>query len=306
MGRMVVVLLSVFAAVTVFATVRNDASSEPYSQVVDNSDEDRFAASRSWQTSESGAGIVGDDYRVVRPSEKGAHALFEVAIPSDGKYAVYVRWPKVRGLNNKVGVGVETAYGTKWTEVNQRRDGGTWVRIGEFEMRRDEKFPVRISHKTEGKGIVVADAVKVEKISSYERPSAGSAPPPEEGASGSGSRVVEEARRYIGTRYVLGGPEACDPYNEMDCTCLTTTVFEKFGQRLPDGPAEQLEYGTPVSREDLRPGDVVFHKEDGRTITHVSIYAGDGKVVHASGYFGEVIESEMDYIRGYYAARRLV
>lgn len=302
MSRIAVVLLAFLAAATVFATARQEASSAPYSEVVDNSDGDRFAASRSWQTSETGAGVNGEDYRVVRPSKKGGHALFEVPVPSDGKYAVYARWPKVRGLNDKVGVGVETAYGTKWTRVNQRKDGGKWVRIGEFEMRKDEKFPVRISHNTEGKGIVAADAVKVEKISSYEkRPPAADAP-----SAGGGPAVVEEARKYLGTRYVLGGPEACDPYDEMDCTCLTTTVFEKFGARLPDGPADQLEYGTPVAREDLRPGDVVFHKEDGRTITHVSIYAGDGKVVHASSYFGEVVESEMEYIRGFYAARRLV
>ncbi len=309
MRRVAVVCMAVLAAFVTFAAVRQDASSETYSQVVDNSDEGRFAASKSWKVSDSGGGINGGDYLFARPAKKGAHALFEVEIPTDGEYAVYVRWPKVRGLNDKVGVGVETPYGTEWTEVNQRKDGGSWVRIGEFEMRRDEKFPVRISHNTKGKGKVAADAVKVEKISSYENPAGtGSFAPPEETrkSAAAGSRVVAEARKYMGTPYVLGGPEACEPYESMDCTCLTTTVFGEFGERLPDGPAQQMSYGTPVSREDLRPGDVIFHSEDGRTITHVSIYSGNGRIVHASSYFGEVVESEMEYIRGYAGARRLV
>ena len=309
MRRIAVMFVAVLAAFAAFAAIRQDASSETYSQVVDNSDEERFAASRSWKGVDSGKGVNGDDYLLARPAKKGAHALFEVAIPTDGKYAVYVRWPKARGLNDKVGVGVETAYGTEWTRVNQRKDGGVWVRIGEFEMRRDEKFPVRISHNTKGKGKIAADAVKVEKISSYEAPArTESFAPPEEtqDTGATGSPVVEEARKYMGTRYVLGGSDACEPYEAMDCTCLTTTVFEKFGERLPDGPAQQMQYGTAVDIEDLRPGDVAFHKQDGQTITHVSIYSGDRKVIHASGYFGEVVESEMEYIRGYAGARRLV
>ena len=309
MRRIAVVFLAMFVAFAVFAAVRQDASSETYSQVVDNSDEERFAASKSWKRTDSGKGVNGDDYLFARPAKKGAHALFEVAIPTDGEYAVYVRWPKARGLNDKVDVGVETSYGTRWTEVNQRKDGGSWVRIGEFEMRRDEKFPVRISNNTKGKGKIAADAVKVEKISSYEAPAPQTesfAPSEETRDTGAGSQVVAEARKYMGTRYVLGGSEACSPYEAMDCTCLTTTVFGKFGEQLPDGPAQQMQYGTEVSRENLRPGDIVFFKEDGQTITHVSIYSGNGKIVHASSYFGEVVESEMEYIRGYAGARRLV
>lgn len=307
-----VMCMAVLAAFTVFATVRQDAISETYSQVVDNSDEERFATSKSWKKGDSGKGINGDDYLVARPAKKGAHALFEVAVPSDGEYAVYARWPKVRGLNDSVPVGVETAYGTKWSTVDQSKDGGLWVRLGEFEMRKDEKFPVRISHNTEGNGNVAADAVKIEKISSYEEPPADRADrvAPSEGTratSAIGSRVVIEARKYIGTRYLLGGPDVCKPYKTMDCTCLTKTVFDKISsKRLPDVPAQQLRYGTAVSKANLRPGDVVFHKEDGASITHVSIYSGNGKIVHASSYFGEVVESEMKYLRGYYTARRIV
>ena len=312
--RVVAVCMAVLAAFAVFGVVRKDASSETYSQVVDNSDEESFASSRSWRKSDSGKGISGEDFRFAQPAKKGAHALFEVPIPSDGEYAVYVRWPEVRGLNDRVPVGVETAYGTKWVEVDQSRDGGLWVRIGEFEMRRDEEFPIRISHSTKGRGYVAADAVKVEKVSSYEEPR--SAPgtsrgvaPSERAASATGASLVEEARKYMGTRYLLGGLDACKPYSTMDCSCLTRTVVDtKLNKTLPDDPATQFSYGAEVSEANLRPGDLVFFDETSRVpgIDHAGIYSGNGKIIHASNYFGEVVESEMEYIRGYAGARRLV
>lgn len=319
MRRIVVMCAAVLAAFAVFAAVRQDASSETYSQVVDNSDEERFASSKSWKKSDSGKGISGEDYRFARPAKRGAHALFKVAIPADGEYAVYARWPEVRGLNDSVAVGVETAYGTKWTEVNQRKDGGLWVRIGEFEMRKDEKFPVRISHDTEGKGNVAADAVKVEMVTSYEGPNAnarsGSATSSEEmrTASATGASVVRAARKYIGTPYgpkPHGGSLAyCRPYKLMDCSCLTrVAVYNSLRKTLPDDPTAQYRYGRYVAKASLRPGDLVFHKEAGasRPITSVGVYSGNGKFIHASTYFGKVVESEMKYIRGYYGARRLV
>jgi cell wall-associated NlpC family hydrolase len=51
----------------------------------------------------------------------------------------------------------------------------------------------------------------------------------------------------------------------------------------------------------------VFFKEGRRKrgITHVGIYSGRGKLVHASAYFGKVVESKMRYIKGYSGAKRL-
>jgi cell wall-associated NlpC family hydrolase len=60
-----------------------------------------------------------------------------------------------------------------------------------------------------------------------------------------------------------------------------------------------------VSKSNLRPGDEVFFKEGGGSrITHVGIYSGNGYIVHASSYFGKVVESKMRYIRGYSGAKR--
>ncbi|QIN80394.1 hypothetical protein GBA65_19840 [Rubrobacter marinus] len=322
MRRIAVVCMAVLAAFAVFATVRQDAVSETYSQVVDNSDKGRFAASKSWKKSDSGKGINGDDYLFAAPAKKGAHALFEVAIPNNGLYAVYVRWPEVRGLNDRAPVGVETPYGTKWTEVDQRKDGGKWVRIGEFEMRKDEKFPIRISHDTKGKGNVAADAVKVEKVSSYEQPAAinstGSAAP-SEGTRTTSATGADVARKAIsmaaafkksGVKYRWG---TCTS-TLMSCTCFTKKVYANFGITLPMDELGQSRYGRPISKSALRAGDLVYFKENGLSgpITHVGVYVGRNSstgqqmISHMNSYWGTTVTSEMRYIRGYAGARRLV
>ena len=312
--RLVVILLSVFAAATVGVSGWEPAEGATYEQVVDNSDKGRFAASGSWKKSDSGEAINGDDYRFALPSEEAANALFKVKIPADGEYAVYARWPEVPGLNDSARVGVETAYGMQWTKVDQRRDGGRWVRIGRFELREGNDYSVEISRDTDGEGNVVADAVKVSTISSYEGKSP-SGPPNEETAAGASAEqrtanadsadpaVVKKAKTFLGKRYRY----ATCTSTLMSCTCLTKKSFASFGYNLPMTEEGQVRYGRPVSRAELRPGDLVYFREGGGSdITHVGIYSKPGYIVHASGYFGKVVESQMQCIRGYAGARRLV
>ena len=318
--RLVVVLLSVFAAVAVGVSAWDEAEGATYEQVVDNSDKGRFASSGSWKKSDSGETINGNDYRFGLPAKKSAHALFKVQIPADGEYAIYARWPEVPGLNDSARVGVETAYGTQWTEVDQRRDGGSWVRIGRFELREGDDYIVKISRDTDGKGNVVADAVKVSTISSYEdeppsEPPAEEAASPEESTAsasaerrmtsvtGAGSAVVKRAKTFLDMKYRY----ATCTTTLVSCTCLIKKSFAPFGYDLPMTEEGQVRYGRPVSKAELRPGDLVYFRENGGSnITHVSIYSKSGYIVHASRYFGKVVESQMKYIYGYAGARRLV
>jgi len=117
--------------------------------------------------------------------------------------------------------------------------------------------------------------------------------------------VVRVARRYIGTKYKYG---ACTD-KAMSCTCLTKTVFRKFGHKLPMSESGQWNYdrGRKVAKSGLRPGDIVFFKERGqkKPITHVGIYSGSGNLIHASAYWGKVVERPMKYVDGYYGAKRL-
>jgi cell wall-associated NlpC family hydrolase len=122
---------------------------------------------------------------------------------------------------------------------------------------------------------------------------------------GSGKAAVRTARRYIGTKYGYG---TCTG-SRMSCTCLVKKVFARFGHKLPMSEGGQWKHrpSRKVPKSKLRPGDIVFFKEGGRKrgITHNGIYSGKGNLVHASAYFGKVVESKMSYIKGYSGAKRL-
>ncbi|QIN84121.1 hypothetical protein GBA63_16810 [Rubrobacter tropicus] len=137
--------------------------------------------------------------------------------------------------------------------------------------------------------------------------SASAAPVGGGGASGSGTSVIAEGQQYLGTPYVLGGTESCVPYEMMDCSCFTMTVYSAFGIALPDSPGGQMGYGTPVSGAPMA-GDLLFWSEDGSGyITHVGIAMGDGTAIHASTYTGNVTQgTPISSIPGYAGARRLL
>ena len=121
----------------------------------------------------------------------------------------------------------------------------------------------------------------------------------------SGNAVVRAARRHIGTRYRY----ATCSRSRMSCTCLTKKTWARFGHKLSMSEGGQWKYGRArsVAKSRLRPGDIVFFKEAGRRrgITHVGLYSGRGNLVHASAYFGKVVESKMRYVKGYSGAKRL-
>jgi cell wall-associated NlpC family hydrolase len=119
--------------------------------------------------------------------------------------------------------------------------------------------------------------------------------------------IVRVARWHIGTPYRPSPPGPCRAYQSEDCACTTKLVFKKFGERLPDNPVRQWRKGKTIKKSNVRPGDLVFFKEAGRNrpITHVGIYSGHGNLIHASNFFGKVVESKMKYMRGYYGAKRI-
>ena len=105
----------------------------------------------------------------------------------------------------------------------------------------------------------------------------------------SGQAVVEDAQSYIGSPYGWG----------MDCSGFTSMVFADLGVYLPDSPDAQYAYGVPSN---AKAGDLVFLDESGYGISHVGIATGYGTVIHASTYYGAVVETSMDYIPGYVGA----
>ena len=115
--------------------------------------------------------------------------------------------------------------------------------------------------------------------------------PSEVSAQTTGQAVVEEAYGWIGTPYGAYG---------ADCSGLTSMVFAEFGVYLPDDPAAQYYSGVPYYGE---AGALVFFNEHGYGISHVGIATGYWTVIHASTYYGAVVETPISVIPGYAGSR---
>ena len=285
----------------------------PYSQVIDNSTPHRFKAP-GWITGSSKPDSYHKDYRLASPSKGVKPARYKIEIPATDTYSVYAWWPAKRNNNAEARFGIRTTSGVRWAKVNQRREGGLWVKLGEYRMEAGDRYAVRVPATSRREGHIVADGVAVVRGVLSARPERSYEKAADEGAPHAGStsavkgeRIVEVARSHMGTSYRLSPPAPCQAFSSEDCSCHTSLVLEKVGIQLPDSPSTQWHYGRSVPRDKLQPGDLVFFKEEGPSypITHVGIYAGRGYLIHASSYYGKVVESEMRYIKGYYGAKRL-
>jgi peptidoglycan DL-endopeptidase CwlO len=116
-------------------------------------------------------------------------------------------------------------------------------------------------------------------------PPVGSPPPSHSGG------VVGIAMRYLGTPYVWGGASP----SGFDCSGFVMYVFAQVGISLPHSSYAQYGYGSPVSRSQLAPGDLVFF--DG--LGHVGIYIGGGSFIHAP-HTGDVVK--ISSLSGWYAS----
>lgn len=121
------------------------------------------------------------------------------------------------------------------------------------------------------------------------------------------SSVALQALAHLGTPYRVGG---LSPQTGFDCSGLVTYVYrEGAGLALPRNTFELSLLGQPVERGALRPGDLVFYNTQRRENSHVGIYLGEDRFIHAPTSGGEVrVESlRADYwMRRYNGARRVI
>ncbi|HET7773181.1 MAG TPA: C40 family peptidase [Burkholderiaceae bacterium] len=112
------------------------------------------------------------------------------------------------------------------------------------------------------------------------------------GAAGLASDLVMNAMGLLGVRYRMGGNDAD---SGLDCSGLVRLVFQQtFGLVLPRRSADISQLGEKVDRKELRPGDLVFFNTLRRAYSHVGIYVGDGKFLHAPSSGGEVRVESMN------------
>lgn len=106
--------------------------------------------------------------------------------------------------------------------------------------------------------------------------------------------AIQIAIQQIGTPYKLGGAA---PHQGFDCSGLIQYAYQKVGLNVPRITREQSRFFSSTSRP--QPGDIVFFKINGRTVSHAGIYLGNNKMVHAprSGKNVEITSIDQPYWR---------
>lgn len=126
------------------------------------------------------------------------------------------------------------------------------------------------------------------------------------GTTGQAARkILNFAASFLGTGYVYGGSEP----RGFDCSGFVRYVFRTAGFDLPHNAADQADFGVPVEKAALQPGDLVFFSYYGsKGINHVGIYAGNDQFIHASSHGGVKYSSlnKQYYRENYRGARRLL
>ena len=93
-----------------------------------------------------------------------------------------------------------------------------------------------------------------------------------------GEDISQEAQSYIGLKYAWGGTSL---KRGADCSGFVQAVYKKLGIASPRTVAELRHAGKQVTLRTMQPGDMVFFETIGDRISHVGIYIGHGKMVHA-------------------------
>lgn len=123
--------------------------------------------------------------------------------------------------------------------------------------------------------------------------------------SAAGLAASKTARQYIGVPYVYGGrtPQG------FDCSGLTAYVFQRHGVKIPRSSSEQAQHGRMIRKRNIQTGDLVFFTTgSGNQVTHVGLYLGNGKFIHAPGQGKKVCISSLKdkyFQKNFHSARRI-
>jgi cell wall-associated NlpC family hydrolase len=113
-------------------------------------------------------------------------------------------------------------------------------------------------------------------------------------------QLLDCAFEMIGTKYSFG---ATNESSKTDCSLYTQNVFKKVGINLPRSSADQSSVGESISLSDIKVGDLLFFRTYKEEPSHVGIYIGNNKMIHASFKQGEVIVDDIS--KGYFQKRFL-
>lgn len=119
--------------------------------------------------------------------------------------------------------------------------------------------------------------------------------------------LVLKGLELVGINYRRGGTS---PDSGLDCSGFVQVVFkESIGKLLPRTAKEQSQVGNVVDKSELKPGDLVFFNTMRRAFSHVGIYLGDNRFMHAPRTGAEVRVEDMSqsyWVKRYNGARRVI
>lgn len=117
--------------------------------------------------------------------------------------------------------------------------------------------------------------------------------------------LISNAKTHLGSPYLFGGTS----HKGFDCSGFSQIVFKETGIDIPRTAGEQYKIGTAVKKEDLKKGDLIFFETISKGPSHLGIYIGDNKFIHAASSNGVSISNLNDpYYWGprYYGAKRVL
>ncbi|MFD7322303.1 NlpC/P60 family protein [Streptomyces sp. NPDC059875] len=176
------------------------------------------------------------------------------------------------------------------------------ARLAELERKREAEARRKAEERAKAEAAAKAEAeAEAERRRQEEAPQEPAEPPTTGGSTGStyaakAEKALAFARAQIGKPYVWGatGPSS------YDCSGLTQGAWKAAGVDLPRTTWDQVEVGTRVATADLLPGDLVFFYDD---ISHVGLYIGGGKMIHAPKPGANVREESIYYMPIYGSVR---
>ncbi|MDP4098636.1 C40 family peptidase [Paenibacillus sp. P96] len=153
----------------------------------------------------------------------------------------------------------------------------------------------------------IAASIGFGAVAAIEAPSAQAASAT---AVSKGQQIVNYGKKYMGTPYKFGATTTTT--RNFDCSSFTKYIFKKYGVSLPRSSEDQAKKGRSVSKSNLKVGDLLFFstgsRSRGKNVTHVAVYAGNGKILHTYGSPGVTI-SDLDsktWKNGYLFSRRVL
>lgn len=189
-----------------------------------------------------------------------------------------------------------------------RKESGVYaVRFGDFgtyDAARKEARRLVAERMISAFFIAEPQVLSLRKLPPAEVHSGGEKPARPKPAGEMGAVAARTAERFVGIPYRWGGNNVVEG---LDCSGFVRAVYNLCGVNIPRTSREQFQVGEAVPRDELMDGDLVFFGASPSQISHVGIYVGKGRFVHAPRRGDDIRVSSLDedgYARKYMGAKR--